>query len=507
MSSSTLYCGELASELTGRVASLVKRGDLMRAALVEPTMDRRRRILDTILEYVRENKRVVYGGHASNAALGNTVYPTEEEVTMADVEFYSPKPIVDISSLCDRLFADGHPYVQGKEAAHRGTFTISVSFVRVCDITYVPARVFNELPLLQNAGNSVAVIHPHVSVIDMMKMLCDPATSSWRLARILPRLLKIQEVYPLGSLVGEEEGVVETSDTKTLSSRAAAALDWARSRNDSVALIGDMNHRELTFVCTDYDTDCDAFFASMELSGVEGAGELSSREYRGFMDSVGKRTEVTGGGKQQSHPRITLVDARGRMVPCYKNDLGLCIATFEYAVMHTMSMLLLGQTRQVYAIEQVYKRKLAELLRGSRSTSIASGSLEDVLYIGSPLTDMHMHLENTKRPWFAYNPSKKSMSGFATFPACDGAPEKKRTKPQVKVLLPLQPLQVLQQLPSLATTLLPPPPPPPRSSTELTLPPGSLEETLTLPLPPVGDGVARSASEVEAEAEEAAATA
>lgn len=408
MLSSTLYDSEQSARLLSRADELVEFGSQLRAHRVEPTIDRRGRISETIFGFIRDRKRVLYGGHAMDAALDGEVYPTSEERSMADIEFYSPDAIQDLRALCDQLHADGHPYVQGKEAAHAGTFTISVSCVRICDITSVPSRVFESLPLLDAEGASVKTIHPHVCIIDLLRILCDPATSYWRLPRMLPRLLKLQQRYPAADahpLTREPKGASLGASSQA---RTSAALAWAQSRSDTVAVMSLPDSSELAFVCTDYEADRASLFDVL--------GSHPFREYRGFLDCLSERTEIRGGA-----PTITLHNSEGRMVPTTEEGGGVRSPVFEYEVIHVMSMILLGQTRGIPAICNAYKRTLASLLRGDRSKSLTS--LDRVNYIGGHRTDMQLHLDGTRRPWYVYSPARRGGSGRAVFPLRDGAPK------------------------------------------------------------------------------------
>ncbi|KAG1669809.1 hypothetical protein FOA52_001639 [Chlamydomonas sp. UWO 241] len=495
----SLYTESEAASLSERVPALMEMGEAMRSRLVEPTLERLGRISATVFAFVEEYKRKVYGGHALDAAFaalntGERVYATDEIRAAADIEFYSPDPIADIKTLCNRLHADGHPFVQAKEAAHNGTFTISVSFARVCDVTYMPNRVYNSIPVLPsqattnainainaiNATNTtnitnITTVHPHVALVDLLRMLCDPATSYWRLDRMLPRLLKLQQLYPLAARHTRASADPSADNTKADKTAAVDPVrydavhahitrifDWAKTRRDNIALIahgaaasyraetessaiaalaarvclGEM--REITFVCVDYDDDVASATAALGMGG----GPADVKRFNPFMDMMGARTDIRTRDSRRWLPNLSLIGANGRVVPCVvepagaaRGDGAVRVATFEYVVMNTLAMVTLAQTRSIPAIEVVYRTLLHDLLcakhlgGGSVGGMMSALTTGNVDYIGTAVSDMHSHLEARNHPshpsrrgWMTYTPARGHVSGAAVFPVCDGAP-------------------------------------------------------------------------------------
>ena len=101
--------------------------------------------------------RKAYGGYALNAAI-LAVSPQDAIYDAAspppDVEFYSPDPVGDVVDICKRLHAEGHEYVQGKEAVHDGTWT-----------RWGHSRL-TVAPITELAGRTVAVVVRQDAVVD-----------------------------------------------------------------------------------------------------------------------------------------------------------------------------------------------------------------------------------------------------------------------------------------------------------------------------------------------------
>jgi hypothetical protein len=177
---------------------------------MHPTITDRERILSIIIEFVNAENRVVYGGFALDSLLRNLspqdiLYKELDEQSI-DIEFYSPTPIDDVVEICRRLAKCGYRYIRGKEAAHCNTFTISVGFVRLCDITLIPITLYTYIPrlitsstILNRKDLPINAVHPRFALMDMMNMLCDPFNSHWRLDTILQRIALIERTFPAHS--------------------------------------------------------------------------------------------------------------------------------------------------------------------------------------------------------------------------------------------------------------------------------------------------------------------
>jgi len=89
----------------------------------------------------------------------------------------------------------GFKYVEGAEAAHPETYKIFINFLNYCDISYMPAHIYNNLPYIE--VNGIRCVHPHFMLVDAYRILTDPMTSYWRLDKPLKRFPKILKYYPL----------------------------------------------------------------------------------------------------------------------------------------------------------------------------------------------------------------------------------------------------------------------------------------------------------------------
>lgn len=100
-----------------------------------------------IKNYILKNRRIVYGGYAMNYLLIKTGHQGiyDPRFSMADIEFYSNNPIQDVKNICDILHNNGIKEVKGTEAQHKDTFKIYADFNDICDISYMPTFILNNL--------------------------------------------------------------------------------------------------------------------------------------------------------------------------------------------------------------------------------------------------------------------------------------------------------------------------------------------------------------------------
>lgn len=149
--------------------------------MLEPTKEEMQQIHKIILDFVKENKRKIYGGFALDLLIKEKV-PVDviyKPGYVSDIDFYSPRPIVDLMKLCNILTEKGFKSVIGREAQHQETYNITVNYLTYCDISYVPKNIYDRMPYKETDG--YMLIHPHFMWIDYLRMFSDPLISYWRM--------------------------------------------------------------------------------------------------------------------------------------------------------------------------------------------------------------------------------------------------------------------------------------------------------------------------------------
>ena len=129
--------------ITKNVDSLIDKARLKEIQLIEPSLKEFNEVKTIILDYIKKEKRIIYGGYAWNTLI-KKVNPSDafyKDTDYTDVEFYSNNPIGDMKKLCDILYNKGYKYIRGSSAQHEETYNIAVNFQMYCDISYMPSNI------------------------------------------------------------------------------------------------------------------------------------------------------------------------------------------------------------------------------------------------------------------------------------------------------------------------------------------------------------------------------
>jgi hypothetical protein len=154
-------------------------------------------IVNLVLEFVKINKLIVYGGYAQNKIITHRS-PKDafyDESDAPDIDVYSPYPIKHLVEICDILHSKGYTDTIGKQAIHGETYKVFVKGYNALDLSYVPKNIFFSIPLI--IINEVRYIDGSFALIDLFRMITEPLFSSWRWQKTFPRIYLIQKHYPL----------------------------------------------------------------------------------------------------------------------------------------------------------------------------------------------------------------------------------------------------------------------------------------------------------------------
>jgi hypothetical protein len=183
--------------VNNNVDNIIEKARNREIQIIEPTLSEFKKVNSIILDFIKKEKKIIYGGYAWNTLI-KKVTPSDAFYTdnaYIDVEFYSNKPIEDVKKLCDILQDKGFKFIQGKSAQHEDTYTIFVNFTAYCDISYMPSNLFNSI-MTENI-DGFRMIHPKFIMVDILRQFNDPLTSFWRLDKNIKRGKLIIKNFPL----------------------------------------------------------------------------------------------------------------------------------------------------------------------------------------------------------------------------------------------------------------------------------------------------------------------
>jgi hypothetical protein len=97
--------------LENNIEGILNKLNDKRMSLFGPNIDEIKQITAIIQQFIKDNKRKVYGGYALNLYIKeknpNDAIYSDNQMPPPDIEFYSPQPIQDLIELCNLLGANG----------------------------------------------------------------------------------------------------------------------------------------------------------------------------------------------------------------------------------------------------------------------------------------------------------------------------------------------------------------------------------------------------------------
>lgn len=314
---------------------IVARAKSAKNLMVEPTAKESANVRSFLFDFIREKKRVVYGGTALNAHLiqndpTEAIYDPDSDEP-ADIEFFSWRAMDDIRELCDRLFQAGFRQVEARMAMHNDTYAISVNLKRYCDVTYMPRNLYDVLPVTMTPL-AIPCVHPHFTTIDYLRVINDPLTCHFRLEKDVRRLQTIDRNFPL------------VLDTENFPMGSEATIDpivrWFATWEDSVVVTGRWAYeffaRKAEEPCVPFDSDAPAYLVSTryredaaglykKLCTEYGKDRVEYQEHHRFYDFWGQRGVYSVDRK----PVAVLLDYNFKFVPTL-NKYGTCLQRVDW---------------------------------------------------------------------------------------------------------------------------------------------------------------------------------
>ena len=151
--------------------------------------------LAIVLQFVQENKRIMYGGTAINNILPESKqFYSKTEVP--DYDFMSPHAIKDTIVLTEKLRSNGYQHVQVKPSIHHGTYKVLINFVPVADVTQVPHSVYKKLVEMALVRDSVHYMSPLLLKLGIFIELSRPNGDVSRWQKSYDRLQLLEDEYP-----------------------------------------------------------------------------------------------------------------------------------------------------------------------------------------------------------------------------------------------------------------------------------------------------------------------
>jgi hypothetical protein len=152
--------------------------------------------------FIRNRKKTLVGGIAINYALKIKEHRgLYSDLNLPDLDIISDTHFKDAYDLAAILHKSGINGISVINALHPSTMKVRVDFKEVADITYVPTKVLDKVPVLHYKGYQF--IHPHFQYIDQHRSMVYPyenmpyATILKRPIKDMTRYTMLYKFYPM----------------------------------------------------------------------------------------------------------------------------------------------------------------------------------------------------------------------------------------------------------------------------------------------------------------------
>jgi len=154
-------------------------------------------IIEIVEKFLRDKKRICYGGTAINNILPLKDQFYDKKVELPDYDFYSPDPMKDAKELADIYYKQGFEEVEAKAGMHPGTFKVFVNYMPVADITYLIDDIYTNIKKRAIIIDGIYYTPANYLRMSMYLELSRPNGDVSRWEKVLKRLSLLNKHYPL----------------------------------------------------------------------------------------------------------------------------------------------------------------------------------------------------------------------------------------------------------------------------------------------------------------------
>lgn len=189
--------------LEKKIPDLLDENESLKKVKIVPSFEHMLKAVEIVENFIKKNKRKVYGGMAINIAIlkKNPSRKIYQDDDFPDLDFYSPDPISDLVEICNELHRKGFKNIQAKEAHHMNTYKIKVELYEkeIADISYVWNRYYNKIPTITH--NNIRYVSPEFQIMDIYRAYTNPMTGWFKIEKYFNRGSVLEDMYLLKSKI------------------------------------------------------------------------------------------------------------------------------------------------------------------------------------------------------------------------------------------------------------------------------------------------------------------
>ena len=152
--------------------------------------------LDIVRKFIKDKKRVCYGGTAMNMILPEALQFYDTNVDLPDYDFFTPDMNKDVKDLVKILKDAGFDSVFHKVGIHDGTTKVLINFTAVADVTNISESVYKIIKKRAYVVDKIHYTDPDILRMMMYLELSRPRGMVSRWEKVYDRLRLINECFP-----------------------------------------------------------------------------------------------------------------------------------------------------------------------------------------------------------------------------------------------------------------------------------------------------------------------
>jgi hypothetical protein len=151
--------------------------------------------------FLRQKKRICYGGQAINAYLPVKHKFYKPETSIPDYDFLTPSSKADIELLVKKLKVVGFTEIGVREGMHEGTTKLYVNYVAVADVTEINPYFYKKLAERAERIAGITYLDPNTLRMMMYLELSRPRGEIGRWPKVFERLMLLNKYVPIKNCV------------------------------------------------------------------------------------------------------------------------------------------------------------------------------------------------------------------------------------------------------------------------------------------------------------------
>jgi hypothetical protein len=153
--------------------------------------------LSIVRDFIKNKKRVCYGGTAMNAILPIEKQFYDKNLDLPDYDFYTPDIEGDVADLVKLLEKEGFNDVYSKIGIHDGTMKVLVNYTPIADVSYIDPELFGVLYRRSILKDGIHYTDEYILRMMMYLELSRPKGMVERWSKVFERLELINEAFPI----------------------------------------------------------------------------------------------------------------------------------------------------------------------------------------------------------------------------------------------------------------------------------------------------------------------